>query len=56
MISPYSFSSCLVVALSAEEDQLWNIVTTNSSDFTAWTSPIEETDKVVEACYVLPNF
>ncbi|CAJ2632893.1 pre-mRNA-processing factor 39-like protein [Trifolium pratense] len=35
-------------ALSAEEDRLWNIVTANSSDFTAWTSLIEETEKVAE--------
>ncbi|CAK8543657.1 unnamed protein product [Lathyrus sativus] len=36
-------------ALSAEEDRLWNIVTANSSDFTAWTSLIEETEKVAES-------
>ncbi|RHN48273.1 putative tetratricopeptide-like helical domain-containing protein [Medicago truncatula] len=35
-------------ALSAEEDRLWNIVTANSSDFTAWTSLIDETEKVAE--------
>ncbi|CAI8614389.1 unnamed protein product [Vicia faba] len=34
--------------LSAEEDRLWSIVTANSSDFTAWTSLIEETEKVAE--------
>jgi hypothetical protein len=52
MILPYSFISCLTAALSAEEDRLWNIVTANSSDFTAWTSLIEETEKVAEVCYV----
>ncbi|XP_015968115.1 pre-mRNA-processing factor 39-1 isoform X1 [Arachis duranensis] len=35
-------------AMSAEEDRLWNIVRANSSDFTAWTSLIEETEKVAE--------
>ncbi|KAL2321089.1 hypothetical protein Fmac_030058 [Flemingia macrophylla] len=35
-------------ALSAEEDRLWNIVRANSLDFTAWTSLIEETEKVSE--------
>jgi hypothetical protein len=52
MILPYSFISCLTAALSAEEDRLWNIVTANSSDFTAWTSLIEETEKLAEVCYV----
>lgn len=42
--------------LSAEEDRLWNIVTANSSDFTAWTSLIDETEKVAEVCYVDPIF
>ncbi|XP_061343391.1 pre-mRNA-processing factor 39-1 isoform X2 [Gastrolobium bilobum] len=35
-------------ALSAEEDRLWNIVRANSLDFTAWTTLIEETEKVAE--------
>ena len=35
-------------AMSAEEDRLWNIIRANSSDFTAWTSLIEETEKVAE--------
>ncbi|CAJ1899427.1 unnamed protein product [Sphenostylis stenocarpa] len=35
-------------ALSAEEDRLWNIVRANSLEFTAWTSLIEETEKVAE--------
>ncbi|XP_057438499.1 pre-mRNA-processing factor 39-1 isoform X1 [Lotus japonicus] len=35
-------------ALSAEEDRLWNIVSANSLDFTAWTALIEETEKVAE--------
>ncbi|ESW34589.1 hypothetical protein PHAVU_001G164500 [Phaseolus vulgaris] len=35
-------------ALSAEEDRLWNIVRANSLDFSAWTSLIEETEKVAE--------
>uniref|UniRef100_A0A7C8YH09 Suppressor of forked domain-containing protein n=1 Tax=Opuntia streptacantha TaxID=393608 RepID=A0A7C8YH09_OPUST len=32
--------------LSAEEERLWNIVKTNSLDFNAWTSLIEETEKM----------
>ncbi|KAI9085796.1 hypothetical protein K1719_032210 [Acacia pycnantha] len=35
-------------AMSAEEDRLWNIVRANSLDFNAWTSLIEETEKVTE--------
>ncbi|XP_028758277.1 pre-mRNA-processing factor 39 [Neltuma alba] len=35
-------------AMSAEEDRLWNIVRANSLDFNAWTSLIEETEKVAE--------
>ncbi|XP_023004937.1 pre-mRNA-processing factor 39 isoform X1 [Cucurbita maxima] len=37
-----------VPPLSAEEDRLWNIVRANSLDFNAWTSLIEETEKVAE--------
>ncbi|GAB2281828.1 hypothetical protein Dimus_016392 [Dionaea muscipula] len=33
------------VVLSAEEERLWSIVRANSSDFNAWTSLIEETEK-----------
>ncbi|KAK7328606.1 hypothetical protein VNO77_22719 [Canavalia gladiata] len=33
---------CYFGALSAEEDQLWNIVGVNSLDFTPWTIMIEE--------------
>ncbi|XP_052211283.1 pre-mRNA-processing factor 39-1 isoform X2 [Diospyros lotus] len=35
-------------ALSAEEERLWNIVRANSIDFNAWTTLIEETEKVAE--------
>ncbi|XP_022954297.1 pre-mRNA-processing factor 39-like isoform X1 [Cucurbita moschata] len=37
-----------VPPLSAEEDRLWNIVRASSLDFNAWTSLIEETEKVAE--------
>ncbi|KAF5482475.1 hypothetical protein F2P56_003045 [Juglans regia] len=37
-----------VPAMSAEEDRLWNIVRANSLDFNAWTSLIEETEKVAQ--------
>lgn len=36
--------------MSAEEDRLWNIVRANAVDFNAWTSLIEETEKVVQVC------
>ncbi|XP_057534022.1 pre-mRNA-processing factor 39-1 [Amaranthus tricolor] len=35
-------------ALSAEEERLWNIVKTNSLDFNAWTSLLEETERVAQ--------
>ncbi|KAL6505253.1 hypothetical protein OROGR_025070 [Orobanche gracilis] len=35
-------------ALSAEEERLWSIVTTNSLDFDAWTALIEETERISE--------
>lgn len=35
-------------ALSAEEERLWNIVKANSLDFNAWTSLIEETERVAQ--------
>jgi pre-mRNA-processing factor 39 len=34
--------------ISSEEDRLWNIVRANSMDFNAWTTLIEETEKVAE--------
>ncbi|XVF21509.1 hypothetical protein REPUB_Repub12eG0096100 [Reevesia pubescens] len=34
--------------MSGEEDRLWNIVRANSLDFNAWTTLIEETEKVAE--------
>ncbi|GER29661.1 pre-mRNA-processing factor [Striga asiatica] len=34
--------------LSAEEERLWSIVTTNSLDFDAWTALIEETERTAE--------
>ncbi|XP_062148038.1 pre-mRNA-processing factor 39-1 isoform X4 [Alnus glutinosa] len=37
-----------VPAMSADEDRLWNIVRANSLDFNAWTSLIEETEKVAQ--------
>ncbi|XP_041006892.1 pre-mRNA-processing factor 39-like isoform X4 [Juglans microcarpa x Juglans regia] len=37
-----------VPAVSAEEDRLWNIVRANALDFNAWTSLIEETEKVAQ--------
>ncbi|XP_073142217.1 pre-mRNA-processing factor 39-1 isoform X1 [Henckelia pumila] len=33
---------------SEEEDRLWSIVTTNSMDFNAWTSLVEETERMSE--------
>ncbi|KAL6982566.1 hypothetical protein U1Q18_041016, partial [Sarracenia purpurea var. burkii] len=36
-------------ALSAEEERLWSIVRANSLDFNAWTSLIEEAEKMAEA-------
>jgi pre-mRNA-processing factor 39 len=36
--------------MSADEDRLWNIVRANSLDFNAWTSLIEETEKVAQVC------
>lgn len=35
-------------ALSAEEERLWSIVTTNSLDFDAWTALIDETERMSE--------
>ncbi|KAG6434560.1 hypothetical protein SASPL_106198 [Salvia splendens] len=35
-------------ALSAEEERLWSIVTTNSLDFDAWTTLIDETERTSE--------
>ncbi|KAH6813746.1 Tetratricopeptide repeat superfamily protein [Perilla frutescens var. frutescens] len=35
-------------ALSAEEERLWSIVTTNSLDFDAWTALIDETERTSE--------
>ncbi|XP_042003802.1 pre-mRNA-processing factor 39-like isoform X2 [Salvia splendens] len=35
-------------ALSAEEERLWSIVTTNSLDFDAWTTLIDETERKSE--------
>ncbi|KAM1064162.1 hypothetical protein TB2_027775 [Malus domestica] len=35
-------------AMSVEEDGLWNIVRAISLDFDAWTTLIEETEKVAE--------
>ncbi|XVE72864.1 hypothetical protein DITRI_Ditri11bG0072400 [Diplodiscus trichospermus] len=37
-----------VAPMSGEEDRLWSIVGANSLDFNAWTSLIEETEKVAE--------
>nr|XP_043609166.1 pre-mRNA-processing factor 39 isoform X2 [Erigeron canadensis] len=37
-----------VAALSPEEERLWSIVNTNSSDFNAWTALIDETEKTPE--------
>ncbi|KAG7984816.1 hypothetical protein I3843_04G179700 [Carya illinoinensis] len=37
-----------VPVVSAEEDRLWNIVRANALDFNAWTSLIEETEKVAQ--------
>ncbi|KAM7268459.1 hypothetical protein ACFE04_010625 [Oxalis oulophora] len=34
--------------VSSEEDRLWSIVRANSLDFNAWTTLIEETEKVAE--------
>ncbi|XP_057480000.1 pre-mRNA-processing factor 39-1-like isoform X2 [Actinidia eriantha] len=34
--------------LSGEEERLWNVVRADSLDFNAWTSLIEETEKVAE--------
>lgn len=36
--------------LSAEEERLWSIVTTNSLDFDAWTALIDETERMSEVC------
>ncbi|XP_074575508.1 pre-mRNA-processing factor 39-1-like isoform X3 [Curcuma longa] len=36
------------VVYSAEEERLWNLVQVNCLDFNAWTSLIEETEKVAE--------
>ncbi|GMH25917.1 hypothetical protein Nepgr_027760 [Nepenthes gracilis] len=36
------------VVLSAEEERLWSIVRTNSLEFSAWTSLIEETERTTE--------
>ncbi|KAH9729132.1 tetratricopeptide repeat (TPR)-like superfamily protein [Citrus sinensis] len=37
-----------VPAMSGEEDRLWNIVKANSSDFSAWTALLEETEKLAQ--------
>ncbi|XWS47036.1 hypothetical protein CRYUN_Cryun14cG0118800 [Craigia yunnanensis] len=37
-----------VPPMSGEEDRLWSIVRANSFDFNAWTTLIEETEKVAE--------
>ncbi|KAL8530185.1 hypothetical protein ACS0TY_007302 [Phlomoides rotata] len=37
-----------VSGLSAEEERLWSIVTTNSLDFDAWTALIDETERMSE--------
>lgn len=39
-------------ALSAEEERLWSIVTTNSLDFDAWTALIDETERTSEVCLI----
>lgn len=39
--------------LSAEEERLWSIVTTNSLDFDAWTALIDETERMSEVCLKL---
>ena len=36
--------------MSGEEDRFWSIVRANSLDFNAWTTLIEETEKVAEVC------
>ncbi|XP_073150895.1 pre-mRNA-processing factor 39-1-like isoform X2 [Henckelia pumila] len=38
----------LMPGLSEEEERLWSIVTANSLDFNAWTSLIEETERLSE--------
>ncbi|KZV32962.1 pre-mRNA-processing factor 39 [Dorcoceras hygrometricum] len=40
--------SSLDDGLSAEEERLWSIVTANSLDFSAWTSLLEETERISE--------
>ena len=47
-----NFPLCFFVflAMSTEEERLWNIVKANSLDFNAWTALIEETEKVAEVC------
>ena len=42
----------LLAVLSGEEERLWNVVRADSLDFNAWTSLIEETEKVAEVCKV----
>ncbi|KAL6560855.1 hypothetical protein OROHE_006032 [Orobanche hederae] len=38
-------------ALSAKEERLWSIVTTNSLDFDAWTDLIDETESTTELLF-----
>ncbi|KAL6560856.1 hypothetical protein OROHE_006033 [Orobanche hederae] len=45
--TPYDAES-LPLALSAKEERLWSIVTTNSLDFDAWTDLIDETESTTE--------
>ncbi|OMO65000.1 RNA-processing protein, HAT helix [Corchorus capsularis] len=42
------FADGSVPPMSGEEDRLWSIVRANSLDFNAWTTLIEETEKVAE--------
>lgn len=42
----------LLTALSAEEERLWNIVTTNSLEFDAWTALIDETERTSDVCMI----
>lgn len=49
-------SKSLLAALSAEEERLWSIVTTNSLDFDAWTALIDETERMSEVCRMDSSF
>lgn len=44
-----------MAGLSAEEERLWSIVTTNSLDFDAWTALIDETERMSEVCLMDSN-